>query len=376
MKCLIIRGEDDLSSETKNGDSVAPLIDPIIPLLISIGAITKKLTLPIRGIKVPNEIGFSLKLIIKFLWLFERIVKRVVGPKGISIVAYMQWRFLLRKSKVEAVFSINPPIELTLALKKLSIPHGEFQHGVAGAKNFLYRISYPDYFFLWDIGSKRLVEREIREYKDSFVIGNLKLRKKIVPSKMKKTSKIVCLFSLQWGLFDVHKYTSCEIDDCLIPTNFIKFMTNNYSTIDFRFRLHPVSITNGEAVGIAKRLLDLKLINSVDALLKYSRQDLAQVLDDVDVHLTLYSSLTIEAAFFGIPTLILDKECGRGGAREDFFSMFLESGMAVVSQSVNFEDEINEIKSGNIERNTSTTKNDDLKQALRTVLERGEKVDI
>ena len=98
-----------------------------------------------------------------------------------------------------------------------------------------------------------------------------------------------------------------------------------------------MSIKRGESQKIFETLKKFKLVDCYDSFIAESETPIINVLNNSIVHITLYSSVTIEASSVNVPTILLDPEIQKDGSREDFFKQEINAGNAFYTNVENFE---------------------------------------
>lgn len=204
---------------------------------------------------------------------------------------------------------------------------------------------YPDFFLSWDKRSgDSCVVRSY--YKTSHLIGcnmalyhyyshssSIKLES---PKSASHTSplRVNVLVTLQWGMgvAGPDYYSELKLEDAYLPKEVLEYMAASSTKYNYIFRLHPASKqVSGEVQSIFKCLHSFGLIRSINELERVSEVPLYKQLEDTKLHITLYSSVTIEAAYFGVPTILLDPLLHRGRAREKHFDQEISDGIALIS---------------------------------------------
>jgi hypothetical protein len=342
---LIIRNTVDCYS-WDSGKVFAPMIDSI-PLLLSefknLNFIT--ITTIASRIKIPNR--NSLDSFFRYLALVERALRKISSLSRKSLyVEYFYWRIFLRRNKVRKVVCIEPTQSFLRACKDFSISVCEVQHGVVGPLNNQIKESdlFPDYFLSWD---ERSADNILKKsfYKTTPLIGcslalyHYKLQELDKSNSLLRdiSSKKNILISLQWGLFGPHLYNELELENSYLPRELLEYLVNSSNHFNYLFRLHPLSKQRGEVNQIFDSLYGYGLVNSISELEKVSNIPIYEQLNEIDLHITLYSSITIEAAYLGIPTILLDPALKKGGVREKYFEKEISDGIALTADINNID---------------------------------------
>ncbi len=270
---------------------------------------------------------------------FESVNAKKVLTKSHLTYSMFQWFCVqLKKLKPEKIVLSNyvGPIGwgLIYAGSSLNIDSYEFQHGVLDLSP-AYRFSLrrgknltkliPNYILVWNhdqarvIGSwaggkvKTVVTGNIYNYFSlrNKLQGNLKIEYERLIDRIKGYEGVI-LFSLQDKL-----YTYEYINDIIMGLVASSIMSKYF----FLIRLHPNMMKERAAY--------------VRSFLKYSNTDvnvasdlpLSHVLYLTDLHITVSSSVTIEAAEVGVSTILLSPDYA------EFYSSLVKSGSVYVKAS-------------------------------------------
>lgn len=223
---------------------------------------------------------------------------------------------------------------LTMAAKELEIPCIEINHGYYGQDCFTHfkwtnepKNGYelrPDYYWCWTKRSSDIMNKEALRGKaiagyppKIFIWGNmLKEKYHDEECKLKKLlpkNKKIILVTLN-NVISRDEY----------PKWFLDLVSDTEEEFFWLFRKHHASTFSGQDV----------LCNEIECLnnteWRYSSEwPLLLLLENVDVHVTYNSSVVIEAAFMGVPSIILS------GMFKDRFREQIESGEAVYVHNYN-----------------------------------------
>ena len=345
IRVLILRNTIDCYGW--NGSKrFAPMIDSI-PRLMSEKKEIHFLTITTTGsiVKLPSQNLYD--SFFKYFSFFEKVLRKLGGfSQKYCYVEYYYWRAFLRRNKITKVLCIEPGQSFLKACMRLSIDVCEVQHGVVGIsqENVHEDNLFPNFFLSWDERSAtNALQRSF--YKTRSLVGcnmalyhyvSKNLDKSIFRLDSKSKKKNV-LISLQWGLFGPHLYNELELEDSYLPKELLEYMVSSTEHYNFIFRLHPVSKQIGEINQIFNSLHNFGLIESISELEQVSNIPLFKQLDEIDLHVTLYSSITIEASYLGIPTLLLDPALKKGGFREKYFEKEINDQIAFLVDINNLE---------------------------------------
>jgi hypothetical protein len=137
------------------------------------------------------------------------------------------------------------------------------------------------------------------------------------------------LISLQWGMGLVNLYPDQHlIDQEVIPFALKNIILDTHDSYNWIFRLHPVQLLTKREKSIARYLnSNFGHLNLYDWH-QTSIMPLPFLLKHVDLHITYNSSVTKEAAFFGVRTALLDPQIGPGGIYCSYYREEIKLGLA------------------------------------------------
>ncbi|MDC0101053.1 hypothetical protein OAJ39_01565 [Alphaproteobacteria bacterium] len=344
---LIIRNIVDCYAQDGD-DNFAPMIDSI-PSLLSDKREIRFLTITTIGslVKLPGRSRYD--FFFRYFVLGEKILRKLgsFSQKSSHVECYY-WEKFLKRNNISKVFCIEPGQSFLKVCKYLSVEVCEVQHGVVGIslEHMQKDDFYSDFFLSWDKRSGHNASKRSFGKTTSLTGCNMALHyyksknpKNLICRLDCKSDKKCVLVSLQWGLFGPHLYSELELEDSYLPINLLKYMANSKDRYDYIFRLHPMSKKSGEVNKIFSSLRDFGLVENIDEFEMVSSISIFQQLEVVDLHVTLYSSVTIEASYFGIPTLLLDPALKKGGSREKYFEKEIKDGVAFIADIYDLEAE-------------------------------------
>lgn len=257
------------------------------------------------------------------------------------------WIEILKVVKPKLVIGIHPGPELCFAAKNLSIPIFDLQHGVVAVNNWPYAkkltetitTATPTGILCWDESSCRAasswaIEHNIgvvnagNPWYERFANPNEKDNVVIELSKKKKhfdNSNKTILISLQWGLKDLY-YKDIDFNGFIC--NQLQSVIVASNQFNWLIRLHPVQL-RGNKISHCKEYLD-KVFGTFDNVewAEASSLPLPLLLSYVDLHITDSSSIVTEAAWFGIPSALLNPLIAPGARYQDLFSEEISRGIA------------------------------------------------
>lgn len=254
--------------------------------------------------------------------------------------AFSLWLKIINCCRPKLVIGIQPCLQLCRVCKMMNIPVYDLQHGVICEEESWYRENIkdgmdikglPSGFLCWDAASagtlkkwaspkgckiyavgnpwvKRFVEKNnddvlVKEAINDFVFDNC--------------GRLNILISLQWGLKD-HGYSCSKnqfMPDCL--EELIKKYQNCFNWL---IRLHPVQTCGKEKILVNKYLQDKFGASNNVEWVQATKTPLPILLNITDAHITFWSSVTVEAAWYGIQTALLDPEIAYSGKRANMFA--------------------------------------------------------
>lgn len=291
-------------------------INPLIPCL----HISNKL---IKEIKFSFFFLFSNSLIDKQIDLIKseldiKINERYFKRKLFEIIAnYELFKKLLRKTTPKLVFLIpyysTECFGLTLAAKELEIKVVEIQHGKNGKYNYMKSHLHqfpkngfkllPDFFFTWGDGfSKELSKYFPKEFTkhSTYPVGNpwmtkcaeedfIKANKKRLNFLEEKNYMKLVLFSLQALEYDM-----------VFPDWLVEIIEQN-KNIFWLLRTHPTQTYNSVNWKDCDKLSNVNILEASSVPLFY-------ILNKIDINITLWSSVCIDALEFGVKSVIIHEE--------------------------------------------------------------------
>lgn len=338
---LLVCHDDDRGYLFRNRH-YSQLIDSVGDLLKKNGLSTSSVAMPFSRL-VKNK-AYGDPIAVNRAFLFEQISLRLFRDlklNYIELIASRQsiWETILKASKPRIVIGIQPSRELCRICNDFSIPIFDLQHGIISHDNPYYEemhksevslVEIPAGFLCWDDTSANLLRKWIPQKGDFvYTIGNPWFRrfqtdnskdiliKDIRRSEIfKRNNKKNILVSLQFkGIW----YTDGFVRNGIIPDALEEAIVNTATIYNWYIRLHPVQIL-GDEYAFVKKYLYSKFGCFSNVEWEYcSRMPIPIVLNNCDVHITYSSSTTIEAAWMGVPTALLNPKTQEGGRDEDFF---------------------------------------------------------
>ena len=354
---VILMCHDSDRSASLNGKVYSPLIDSVGDDLSNRGWVVARLALPtslILGNKAHgNPVSIERSLLkAQVLHYLMRLSNNLFHKKEFLDSDYNQFDVafylkLLKRTNARCVISIGTPLGMCKAGHLQKIPIVELLHGIGyypipwgwdkiNIENLpnlilsLDNVSTNTFTPLQDKGAtirqiphpwlKRFINVEERQKLPSEWKGNIS-----VSSKFRK----VILVSLNKAYDDEnHPEYAGIIPNGIMIDELRKVIESTNDSIFWLLRLHGVQLRNRKYVKHLEYIRDLvnKTKNSEWKLA--SSIPLPSLLPMCDGHITMCSMVSYEAAYFGVPTLLLCPTLRLGGLNEGMFSDLKESGHA------------------------------------------------
>jgi hypothetical protein len=208
------------------------------------------------------------------------------------------------KAVVATCFYSSYSMALLIACKKRNIPFFDVQHGVISEGNLSYSewdldlldndVLIPNGFVVWTQKEKTVIESWGKGRVKIVVSGNywLSTWKRIMPSvsplTKRSSGKVAILFSMQPNT---------------LPEELINLVKNNRVNCFWNIRVHPQQLNSINE--IKKVFTDSDILDGIE-IESSSIQPLPDLLDQIDLHVTYGSALSLEAYQSGIMTIFLD----------------------------------------------------------------------
>jgi len=313
-----------------------------------------------------------------FAFSFSKLISFFVGKEKYSKIRCFYekkvWTRIIREIEPSSVIAIQPSAGLCSAGKSLGVKVYDYQHGIISDDHLWYgralqkmssEDELPSGILFWDEASKEVLSDfgKARNVELS-VLGNPWFERFMMRDEKDElvkdcacndnecsSLKPTILVSLQWGLKQ-HYYQDVEFNGlmCGALVNVIRETEGLYN---WKLRLHPVQIHSGNrevTIGLLETLFGD--CSGVEWDLS-TRLPLPVLLNNVDLHITDMSTVVVEAAWFGVPSAILNPYVRKGERLGDTFLAQRERGIATVINQVESEIKvwITDNLSGKSERN-------------------------
>jgi len=281
--------------------------------------------------------------------ILERLVGRSRALTYKRAASIRVWKRILNRAQPAIVIGIQPSRYLCATCKAMGIPVYDYQHGVIAPDHWWYGSllpreirddELPSGILCWDKPSaaaleswapKRAVQVRVlgnpwfKRFEDRMPYDDL-VRKALDQSVIFKTDKPTILVSLQWGLGE-HYYagTKSNYVMCDALSSVIKHTHQHYN---WMLRLHPVQLHS--AAGSETREYLRREFGQLIGVgwEEASRLPLPVVLQHTQLHITDMSTVVTEAAWYGIPSAILNPFVRPGERIETLFKEEREIGVA------------------------------------------------
>ena len=359
-KCnvLLVCGDQDRSYLHEN-QRYSPIIDSINDDLVAKGYVVCSISDRISsyaGSEAYNNPYSVNRSLIKYRALTQ--IGRMIGLSQNSLEHYRVkketalWRNILNKCEPTVVIGIQPDHPLCIAANELKIRVYDVQHGLISDTddndyywstrlNLFDRSYLPTGFLCWsDVSSKILGEINALKHCDIKTVGNPWFRRFINVSPTdrlarKALSSVPCLDRFKPSILvslqnNIQEYAGDYVTDGFMADCLKSVIMNNAENYNWLIRLHPAQLV-GDNRNSVLRYLD-ELFGRLEHVHWQwcTSLPLPVVLSLTNLHLTHFSSTTVEAGWMGIHTGLLDPHIRPSGKHQDFYTHERETGVATV----------------------------------------------
>lgn len=358
---LLVCGDNDRGHAFK-GKRYAQFIDSIGDLFSLNGVSSRTVAARFSrftGVQVYGE-PVSMNRVILGIVLGARLVSlfkgRIAGENWRKVRETELWKKVLAKCRPIAVIGIQPDVGLCRAGHELGVKVFDLQHGMINdtEDNPYYWFNnlekkeaadLPHGFLCWDKSSAEvLFPMAMKKGVMVRVIGSPwfarfrrpDARDALVREEMAHSSDInrglpSILVTLQYNLSEyAHDYVPNGVMAACLEQTIVE-TCNRYL---WYLRLHPSQLESAKPIDVAgylqKRFGNFPNVEWDQC----SRMALPLLLACVDLHITHYSATTIEAAWLGVRTGLIDPHIRPGGKHAKFFEHECTLGLA---QTLPFE---------------------------------------
>lgn len=261
------------------------------------------------------------------------------------------WRKILMRVCPKIVIATQPCRYLCVAGKELGIKVYDYQHGVISQDHLWYGKKMPNemsfkelpYGILcWDEKSARSLNIWAEKRGVAVVVlGNpwvdrfldedpndVLVQEEIIKTNLQDSAKPNILVSLQWGLVD--NYYSGSNFNGIVCDALMKIIAKTNHKYNWLLRLHPVQMHGPDKKYVQKKLNDF--FGDMEGVQweAVSKAPLPLVLKKSQLHITDMSTVVTEAAWFGVPSGILNPYLKQGERLENLYKEERDSGIAVL----------------------------------------------
>jgi hypothetical protein len=386
---LLVRHDADCGY-TFDKLAFSPLIDSIVDLCRKNNFSPLSIASPYSKLTVDDAYNYPLSVNRYFfkIALLGLILKNLAGTKSAFLWKQRQrenfWESILIRVKPKLIIGIHPEPELCEAAAKLGIPSYDLQHGVVAIEHWPYAkttpvgtmTTMPSGFLCWDQQSALQVRQWAQQFgAQVYVSGNpwferfrnidaadRLVRENIAAVACFKSDKINILVSLQWGLH-LHYYTEGSFNKVMCKALETAILKTG-SRAKWFLRLHPVQIRGDEGKACLEYLNETFGHCDWVEWVQATRLALPIVLSQSDLHITDMSSVVIEAAWFNVPSALLNPLIRKGQRLEGLYSSQIDAGIAtLVEQSeediVNWINAKSDFRSSSLEQSHTVNRFED-----------------
>ena len=283
--------------------------------------------------------------------LVSKRMKKTFAGKGYPFSVYEKriWARLLEASEPRAVLGIMPSRELCSACHELGIYVADVQHGVISAEHSWYAGNtrgnepsewLPDEFWVWDASTAALLnDWVVAKGSQAVAVGNPWLhffrnddangiRAQLEQAYPIKTKKPLALLTISWGVEKMVRVHEGKAHNGFIPKAVEEAVLATSDIIDWRIRLHPNQLYGfaRDEVSRFESYFDDTFGQSSVEWQSVSYLPLPMLLSHTDLHISWSSSVCIEAANFGLRSLIYSPDLLPGSSHPRYYEDLVEDG--------------------------------------------------
>lgn len=281
------------------------------------------------------------------------IVNRIAETETIEGTRYIRevWLRILRRARPAEVIAIQPSQALCSACRELGIAVSDLQHGVISDSHPWYGSSFrknyeteglPTAFLCWDESSAQVLEKWAPEKGIAVrVVGNPWTRRFLAADPAdalvreanathewlrKLPSRNRILVTLGWGLRGMA--VAGMPQHLSFPTPLLNIIRETARRATWFIRLHPVQVRGGEGLELVSFLRQHLGETPNVYWTEVSSIPLPVLLQSTDLHLTVGSTVTSEAAAFEIPTGLIAPNPRPADWLQQYYETELAAGIA------------------------------------------------
>ncbi|MGE4398777.1 MAG: hypothetical protein AB7D29_04555 [Campylobacterales bacterium] len=262
-----------------------------------------------------DDINRQVNYVLCFAKTFEKILIKT-KPKTVFIVSYYG----------------NEGLALNIACRRLGIATVDIQHGVYGGYHQAYskwinlpECGYemlPNYFWCWSDAEARIVN-EWANHSHSSVVGGHPYIEKFQEFQLDMSCPIEQIVdSKSFNL--LYTYNGLIENETERLISLVKSSIAANDDLFYFIRMHPCRLHLGSEVEAAIQREGLGNFCNIKIA---SAVPLYSILDKVDIHITMTSSVILEAKIFNKPSIILDR------AGFDNFEEYIEKGFVEYAET-------------------------------------------
>ncbi|MEO0272145.1 MAG: hypothetical protein ABIM30_03525 [candidate division WOR-3 bacterium] len=355
-KCdVLLVSHDNDHSYTYRNQAYSHLLDSLGELIRKKGLITQSVAQPFSRLTKSKAYGEPvawnrkrLFIILQFLLVIRLFRESNYSRQWREKQIQNFWQKVIELSRPKIIIAIQPEPSLCRAAHAQRIPIYDLQHGVICDQHPWYGEEFrkheppenlPSGFLCWDKTSAATLEKWTKQKGITVhIIGNpwfqrfftvdaddLLVQEALTTQPLLGNQRPTILVSLQWGMIE---YAGQYVPNGVMPDALEKTILNTAKSYNWLLRLHPVQIRGSESPRVQNYLA--KTFGHLDTVewQQCSEVPLPVVLKWSNLHLTYNSTTTIEAAWMGVYTGLLDPEIRPGGQNSTYYSYERSLGIA------------------------------------------------
>lgn len=287
------------------------------------------------------------------------LVRILAGQRALALVsgaaAAYRWRVereaelwgrVLDASGARVVAGIQPDAGLCRAASARNIPVYDLQHGITETRNDAYyrrlseddRRDLPSGFLMWDEDGAKALAAAAERGAEVRIVGNPWFARFLKPDPRDQlvaeavaalppvaSDRPTVVVTLQHGM---RVLSPAHVPNGIMPDALAQAIRRGADRFTWLLRLHPSQTAGSDAPEVQHYLQEhFGHVPSVEWR-GATAMPLPLLLARATVHVTHYSATTIEAAWLGVPTALLDPELRPGGRREHLLARERARGVA------------------------------------------------
>ena len=350
---LVVRHDADCSYNYR-GQAYSPLIDTVVELaereghdVVSVATAYSRFT-GVKAFASPVSLNRRFFAVALAGFMLKPFVPAQTILRWKSRCRQRLWENVLEHVCPKLIIGIRPDNYLCAASRGLSIPVYDLQHGSISPDHIWYGQELqnetpiqecPTGMLFWDQESENVLSLwSQRVGLDTLVIGNPWFSRfanqlnddRLVSDALKNrklfdNNKPTILVSLQWGLAYLY-YSGTEFS--LMAEALKQVIRETSRQFNWALRLHPVQMRGEELKStlavIGAEFASVKDLNWKEA----SEIPLPALLSQIDLHITDFSSVVVEASWFDIPSAMLNPFLAEGKKLGTYYQAQRDSGIA------------------------------------------------